>query len=451
MSQPGVRPWRRHTWIAGLWLAAGAAGAASSSCRVPILYPPLAREELVAATLTSTVFARSRDDQADLRVLNDAGQPVPFVLENQETREQTLARRDCPMSTPQARERDDQALELTFALPTNGVSPTGLTVDTPLRNFHQRVRVEGAADAGAWQVLADGAMLYDLSRFVDVRQCDVSWTPNACRRFRVTFFDATRDRPDDAREVTSGTAGTNVRQNVRSEPFRVQAVRYWRNVTVESRSIPVLTAYSVTRDAAASQPAKGLFVFRSAREPLTRLVLATPSRLFHRSYRLYGRNGPEEAMPDAPGRLLASGMLTQIRFQEIARTEMTIDFPASRCREYVLVCETGADEATEITVARAEGTTMRVIFAAPPELHAALNFGDAAAYPAMPESSTIQTLLANGCHPVAATLGVGPSLASAATHPWRTWLNSSAVMIGAMVVAGLLLALMLVQAGRKLK
>jgi len=450
MSQPGVRPWRRHTWIAGLWLAACTAGAASTACRVPILYPPLAREELVAAALTSNVFARSRDDLADLRVLNDAGQPVPFVLENQETREQTLARRDCPMSTPQARERDDQALELAFALPTNGVSPTGLTVDTPLRNFRQRVRVEGAADAGAWQVLADGAMLYDLARFVDVRQCDVSWAPNACRRFRVTFFDATRDRPDDVREVTSGTAGTNVRQNVRSEPFRVQAVRYWRTVPVESRSIPVLTAYSVTLDAAASQPAKGLFVFRSAREPLTRLVLATPSRLFHRSYRLYGRNGPEEAMPDDPGRLLASGTLTQIRFQEIARTEMTIDFPVSRCREYVLVCETGVDEAAEITVARAEGMTMRVIFAATPELHYALSFADAAAYPSMPESSTIQTLLANGCHPIAASLGAGPSIV-AATRPWRAWLNNSTVMIGAMVIAGLLLALMLVQAGRKLK
>ena len=316
--------------------------------------------------------------------------------------------------------------------------------------FRQRVNVEGSADDAAWQVLADNAVLYDLSRFVDVRQCDVSWGTNACRQFRVTFFDATRDRPDDVREVASGTSGTNVRQNIRTEPFRVRAVHFWRNETVETDRTPVPVTYLLARDEAASQRKPDLTVFHSSREPLTRVVLSTTNRLFHRSYRLYGRNEPGDAAEDPPGRLLATGMLTQIRFQEIARTNMTIDFPVSRFREYVLACEPSAGEKADITVARAEGVQPRVIFAAAPGAAYTLAFGDPSAEPPnMPEAAALRTLLGSTCPRIEAT--VGASIGTPGSlRPWRAWLNSPAVMIGAIIVAGLLLALVLAAAGRKI-
>ena len=433
----------------GCLLSALVAGAAPAN-RAPIQFPPLAREELVAATLSSNVFAASRDDYTDLRVLDDAGQAVPFVLQTLTTRKTTTLMRDCPAAAPQARELENQALELTFALLPDVPSPTSLTIETPLRDFQQRVQVEGSVDGITWQVLVNSALLYDLSRFVDVRQCDVSWGANNCRRFRVTFFDATRDRPDTVREVTSGTRGTNVRQNVRSEPFRVQRVRLGRAEPVVSGSTPVRVAYPLSYDEAASKKEIGQFVFRSSREPLTQIVLSTTNRLFHRSYRLYGRNEPVRPGDDAPGLLLASGVLTQIRFQEISRTDMTIDFPLSRFREYVLVAETAAGDATGLALARAEGVVPRIIFAAVPDRTYALLFGDSDAdYPVLPETAALQTLVSGNRQFMEARVGDATG-APGAPRSWKGWLNSTAVMIGAMAIAGLLLTLMLISAGRKM-
>lgn len=424
-----------------------ASGAVTAS-RAPIQFPSLAREEIVAVTLNSNVFACSRDNYTDLQVRDDTDHAVPAVLETLSTRTHTIVQRDSPVSAPQAREMDNQALELTFSLLPNVTPPTGLTVDTPLRDFRQRVRVEGSQDGAAWQVLVDGAVLYDLSRFVDVRQCNVSWNANTCRRFRVTFFDATRDRPDDVREVTSGTSGTNVRQNVRTEPFRVHNVRFWHTESIDAGSLPVHVVYPLTHNDTATKKKDGVFIFRSSREPLTQIALATSNRLFHRSYRLYGRNEAKTVDDGAPGQLLSSGMLTQIRFQEISRTEMTIDFPVSRFREYVLVCETSTGSETDLTITRAEGVVPRLLFAATPGKSYALLFGDPnAEYPVLPETAALQTLVQGNSRLIEAMLG--PASNAPGSSSAGTWLNSSALMIGAIIGAGILLALVLVQASRK--
>ncbi len=449
---PLPRVGRRLLLGIGCGLAVLTAGA-DTACRAPIELPPLAREELVAVTLNSNVFAATRDDYADMAVTDDGGQPVPFVLQPQVTRRQTVVRRDCPSSAPAARKPDEQTLEVTVSLLPNVKPPTGLTIDTPLRDFQQRVRIEGSADSRTWQMLADRAVLYDLSSYIDVRQTEVSWGPTACRQFRITCFDALRDRPDELREVTRGTAGTSVRQNVRAEPFRLHSVRFWRDEVTETSPTPVTVAYPLTRDAAGPRRPAGQIVFHSSREPLTRIELATTNRLFHRSYRLYGCAEDETPANDPPGRLLACGTLMQIRFQEIARTNLAIEFPVSRCASYVLVCETGAEGApdAELAVARAEGIKPRLIFVATPGRSYTLAFGDRlASRHNLPETAALQTLLVSPRLQIEGAVGAAIGT-PAKSSPWRFWLNSSATMIGAIVAAGVLLALALFDVSRRVR
>lgn len=436
----------------GLLLGLLAMPLLASPGRAPLVLPPLAREELAAAPLASGVFAAARADYADLRVLDEAGHKVPFLIETLTAPHRSAVRRDCAVLAPQARETGANALELTFALAPDVPPPTGLAIDTPLRDFQQRVKVEGAAADGPWQVLADGAVIYDLSRFISVRQNEVAWAPAACRQFRVTLLDAATDRASDMREVTTGTAGSSVRQNVRHEPFRVDRLRFWRLETVEDGREPVLAEYPLTRVAATTQATGSMFVFRSAREPLTRITFATTNRLFQRTFRLYGRDAITDVEEDAPGRLLASGGLTHLRFQNISRTDMTVAFPATRCREYVLVCDGASDEPADVTAAKAEGLTPRVILAASPDKSYMLAFGEARdAQNAMPDAAAIRSLLDSGCRPVEARLGPVTAVAETAhRRTWRAWLNSSWAMTGAMAVAGLLLAWVLVKAFRKL-
>jgi hypothetical protein len=427
-------------------------GLARAAQRAPIELPTLAREELVAVALTSHVFSAARDDYADLRVTDANGQTVPFLLQDVAQPCMVTRRIACAAKPPQAREAGANALELTYELAHDAAIPTGLTLETPLRDFRQRVKVEASADGRVWQVLADGAAVYGLARFIDVRCVDVAWQPRAGRWVRVTLLDVQTDRPADVREVTTATASgsTTVRQNVRREAFRVDGIRFWREESYENGRTPVLTNYPLARVSATTRADASVFVFRGCREPLTRLTFSTPSRLFSRAYRLYGRDTAEGWTDEAPGRLLASGTLTEVRFQDIARTAMQADFPVSRFREFVLVCTAADGEAADVTVARAEGPIQRVIFVAAQGRAYTLSFGDPdATAVVMPEAREIRSLLQSGCQPLEARLGPITGAAGNA-RTWRTWLNSSGALVGAMVVAGLVLAVVLVRAGRKL-
>ena len=294
-------------------------------------------------------------------------------------------------------------------------------------------------------------MLYDLSSYIDVRQSEVSWSSTSCRRFRITCFDALRDRPSELREVTRGTAGSSVRQNVRAEPFRLNHLRFWRDETTEGAPSPVTVAYPLARDAAAPQPTTDRMIFRSSREPLTRIVLATTNRLFHRSYRLYGCAADEPSANESPGRLLASGTLTQIRYQEIARTNLAIEIPVSRFARYVLVCETAAGDAPDVdlSVKQAVGIQPRLVFVATPGRSYTLAFGDPqASRHSLPETAALQTLLESQGPRIEGTIGAAIG-AAVKPRSWRFWLNSSPVMLGAIAVAGVLLALALFDASRR--
>ncbi|MDD5706239.1 MAG: hypothetical protein PHR35_09955, partial [Kiritimatiellae bacterium] len=411
-----------RTPLFGATTAVALAFAARAEMRAPIVIEPEpAREELVAVSLTSNVFEAAREDYADLRIVDDAGRATPFVLRQKTEMRRASVRLACAAEPPLAR-TEGKALELVYVLPTNSPTPSGLTIDTPLRDFRQRVRVAASTNGIHWETLNQAAEIYGLERYVDVRATDVTWTPGNWRHYRVTFPEIDTDAPAATREVTSRTGGTDpgtaVTQRIRREPFRVDRVRFWRDQERVASSAPALTDYTLTCRARESRPGRARFVFRSWREPLTSIVFATPDRLFARSYRLFARDGEESWTDDVPGRLLASGMLTCVRFQDIRHESMTVAFTVTRCREYVLDLPPDGDTPAEVTVARAAGVTPQPVFVAQPGRRYDLVFGGVAR--AQPDAQAISALLSGNDAPLPATLGV--TVGAQAPDRWRATL-----------------------------
>jgi hypothetical protein len=419
--------------------------------QAPVALPPLAREELAAVTLNSNVFATAREDYADLRILDDEGRAVPFTMQEASESRRVSVRRPCAVAQPEARQENNR-LTLLYRLEQASLPPSGLTVETPLRDFRQQLRIEGSRDGAAWELLREGAEIYALERFVDVRACDAAWTPGAWRHYRVTLLEAEADRPAAVREVTRQTSGTDeataVRQEIRREPFRVDRIRFWREEERETARVAVLTAYPLPRIAVEEHKETCRLVFRGWRAPLTQITFATGERLFSRRYRLYGRDDAARWSEAAPGRLLASGTLTSVRFQEIVHTAMVVAFPAARCHEYVLELERRQGEEIDVTVAKAEGLTPRPVFVAHPGRQYRLEFGGASH--GAPRSPAIVSLLAGGGQPLAATLG--DTTGTPPPGGWRaglTWLNSRGAMFGGMALLGVVLAAILVRIARE--
>ena len=80
--------------------------------------------------------------------------------------------------------------------------PNGLSLITPLKNFEQQVRVLTSTDGQLWEPPVAQTMIFDYSRFMDVRNDKVSFEPTARRHFRIIIDDVTAEQQSDLMELT---------------------------------------------------------------------------------------------------------------------------------------------------------------------------------------------------------------------------------------------------------
>ena len=146
--------------------------------------PPLKQEELLAITLDADVFASTQDGLADLRLLDAEGKPVPYLLRKLQTTRARKLRTTWPARQLFAQPLDDGRLEITVELGEKDPHPNGVSLISPLRNFKHRVRVYTSADGKEWEAAGDETVIFDYSRFMDVRSDGVSFPETSRRHFR---------------------------------------------------------------------------------------------------------------------------------------------------------------------------------------------------------------------------------------------------------------------------
>jgi len=192
----------RFAFIA--WAAAGPALAAEPAFQFSkeIQSPALKQEELLAVPLDSDVFAATQEGLADVRVLDGEGNPVPYLLRQAQTTRARRVRKTWPARNFSARPLDDGGLEITVELDKDDPHPNGLTLVSPLTNFEQRVRVEASADGEQWEPAGNETLIFDYSRYMDVRRDGVSFPETAKRHFRIVIDDVTVEQESELLALT---------------------------------------------------------------------------------------------------------------------------------------------------------------------------------------------------------------------------------------------------------
>ena len=97
-----------------------------------------AAEEIMAVVLDPEVHAATRDGYPDLRILDEAGAEVPFLLEQAKHREIVKVREACPSDVVSLRDRDGKSLEIVVQLREKAPNADGLTIVTPLTDYEHR-------------------------------------------------------------------------------------------------------------------------------------------------------------------------------------------------------------------------------------------------------------------------------------------------------------------------
>ncbi|MDZ4199529.1 MAG: hypothetical protein U1E27_09620 [Kiritimatiellia bacterium] len=440
--------------LMGLAGSCGAAPEAAAFRHVtPIRLPSMDREEVVTVTLPAAMYADTAPDLRDLRVTDSAGTFRPWALDRVTRSALSQARRNSPMRVLTLTEDPDaNRLEVLFELEPDAVSPVGLEVITPLRDYEREVRVEGRAGPDApWVTLAERALLFDARRFMDVSQREVRLSSNTCRQFRMILSAVTDESESLLREITRQAAsatGAVERLTVQRRPFRMEQVRWWHEEEISTPQEAVLSDYPLELISRTEDPEKKQtrILLRVGRAPLTRMEWKSPDVNFSRSVHLRVR-----ARAGEPSREIARGVLEQLRFRQFQRARMALEFPEVRGEELELVVENGDNPPVELTVAVAQGATYRLsFFAKPGESYQIYSGGDAEAPKPRYDTVAIQTALAQNAFYSAEP---GPTALNPAHRPTSSkenWLSRKGVLLGALILMVAVLAATLFRSVKKL-
>lgn len=418
----------------------------------PIEMPSIEESEMIVVSLDDDVYDATNDDFSDVRLLNEARTPTPFLIRSAgETRIDTQ-RQLLKIEKQTARPMEDGGLEILLTLDQDQPPITGLRLVSSLRNFEHRVRVFASPDAAQWTPIAEEGLIFDYSRFIDVRNDSITFAGTPERLIRIVIDDVTAEQESRLLELTRSLRqgeeqGLTERYSVDRRPFRVDAVEVWsdipRRVIDAIKRVPVEVA-SVQVDHDADERVSTV-VFETRRQPLTRLTLRTESRNFNRPVRL---EVPPENATSTRWRTVASGVLSSLDFKSLAKNELSLSFPESRHAQYRLVIDNGDNPPLDVQGVAAEGSVKEMIFLATPKSEWAIIYGNPQAKMPGYDVVAIRQALSQGFESEPASLGPqSPYVAAAGrTMTWQDLVNNRWLLLGMISVLVVMLGWVLYQA-----
>ena len=418
-------------------------------------------EDLVAVRVDAEVAAATESGFPDLRVIDGAGQEVSRILRRASVVKMRSVRRSFPVHQPRLKPLPGGGLEieLTIDPERHPLSVDGFRIETPLRNFEQRVQVHRLDEAGIWKPVGSDTLLFDYSQYMDTRQVDVP-LPREQRSpaggtWRITVDEPTIEQQSALSEVVrtlEGSAETSRKEKtiVARQPFRIDSIQAWHvDDAAEIKAADDIERPLVEFRVEEEPEEKRTRVrVTSDRQPTTSLRLSVADRNFGRPARVE-RPQPATRHRDGGGRppqVLGSARVHRIDLRGINSEELAITIPESRSPDFEIVIDNADSQPLEITGVTAIGPAYEVVFLARPGKAYRLAYGVGSAIDqpfAAPQYDTvaIDAALAAGKLPLKATLGAAEEVAVVPVEPpWLARLLSNPWLIGGTI---LLLAVLL--------
>lgn len=417
-------------------------------------------EEILSFNFDSDVYAATRDGLPDLRVLDEAFGEAPYQVEPDVEFREERTRHMGPVEDISLRE-EGNAIEVRFRLPPEDKgypAAEGFTFFTPQVDYERRVRVFGSAEGMNWSPLATDAVIFDYSRYMDVKNPEVALPSNSIRQFKLVIEDVTDQQESPYKELTrTFRAGKEEERKesttVQRRVFRIDRIAYFWHTTQQHVRKSKTTYYHVAgfEKEEDAQKRKTIVRVRTRREPITSFTLQTASRNFYRQATV---EVPVVQGVQTEWRAIGSANLSNFRFRSVHREQLTIPFPEHRQEEYRIVISNEDNRPLEIQGVKAQGNVYRAVFLAQEGKKYRVFYGSESAASPKYEAGAVLATLRQSFQPKAA--GLGPQVDNPAyggEPGWRgrkllnNWFFLGAVICLMVVV----LAWGLLRAGRHLE
>jgi hypothetical protein len=415
--------------------------------------PSITQDELAELVLPQALYAFTREDLADVRIVRSEGAtPVPFLVECVTTKRSHFTRDVRSLRMHKVEELEGQKLQLVLrreeAEDATLLPLSGLVIHTPLRDFERKIKVEASPDGEAWKTVVESARIFDVSAFADFRVKEIALPGVDQRYLRLTVDQMVAPgAPLTTTVKTSEDKGGSIRNIDRQfveekRPFRIERVDGW--IQTESwihdarplvkREFRTL-AEKPDSELRSRFPKASMIFFELGKAPLERITLKSASRMF----RVDGQLLIERPTTEISGSRwvrVASATVSRLAFRDYLREELSITCSESRAERYCLVMSAQSD-ATDLALAACEGPDYRAVFPCTVGDSLLLVCGNPdKAFVVGHNPGQVRALLSSGIKPVRAELG--PLIQGKAQGtPWKintTWLLTAAVLLAACVL-----------------
>jgi hypothetical protein len=286
---------------------------------------------LVDFVLDRETLDKARIDHADLRIYDNKGREIPYVLRIQREVEvhNAFTAREFNRGV------EGNATQVSCDLGEQPQEHNEVEIETVGNNFRRLADVQGSPDGVQWFTLASDAILFRFA--ADGRSVEQQAVAYPVSRYRYLRVRVNRDPQVD--RVPPAIKSVRVRRSMR---MKGEMVRF--EGSLEPREA----------DRVSARPVSIWRVDLQGRVPVQRLTLITGLGAFSRPFQLEDIEDPSAPV------VLASGELT--RNNDLESTQLTIDFTENFARHLKLTVTDDRNAALTISGISAQSAARQVIF-----------------------------------------------------------------------------------------
>ncbi|MEI7946226.1 MAG: DUF3999 family protein [bacterium] len=430
------------------------AGNEAFSHSASVQTPPITREELAELILPQPIYAVTREDLSDVRLVrSDGTTPIPFLIECVTTKRCDFTRESRSLRIHKVEELDGQKLQMILRReePEDAtlLPLSGLVIHTPLRDFERKIKVDASADGETWKTVVESARIFDVSNFADFRVKEIELPFVDQRYLRLTVDPiispgAPLTTTVRTSEDKGGTIQNIDRQFVEQKrPFRIERVAGWikKESWVQDARPLVKRDFRILGNEPDSElrhrfPKASLIFFELGRAPLESVTLKSASRIFRVDCQLLIEREVTQPGEERWTRI-ASASISRLAFRDYLREDLHITCSESRAERYCLVMSAQSD-APDLAIVSCEGADYRAVFPCSIGDSVKLVCGNAdKVFSVGHNSGQVRALLNSGIKPLRAQLGPLVQDKKAQGSSWKintTWLLTMAVLLTACVL-----------------
>ena len=414
------------------------------------------QDTLCATAIPSDAYSNLSIARNNLLLVDSDAFAVPHRIQATADREATFSQAPVASKVDTSSIGDGSELQVFVSRREDDQKVSGLTIATDLRDYEQTAHVYSRADANSpWTIRAKNALVFDYSRFMNVRHTSIAFPETTDPEFRIVIEKATttqlaqRYEKTDRADKTSAGGFDQTRRTVTERPFHVKNINLWhtskRVVPNRIKTIP----YPAQQTTKSTDPKTGdeWIVLDMANEPISNITFATTAQNFSRTVRI----ATEVATQLGPEwRELAVGQIFSVGSGAQKQQVLAVNFPECTPKKIRVTVENGALAPIQFTNVQPRGTAYEVQFIPSKPGSLTMYYGGGQTTPSN-NLLPIERLYSEGVVPTEVELA--PAQANTqhrAADGWLAMLSHPAVFGSAVILVIVVLAWALFRAAKQL-